>query len=105
MLAIIAQSTVLGNFTTYTGVTEIALGLERFTPAAKARPTTGMAGLLSQVPTIVLTTYADTQDDGALTEALEAIFAIHPWEIPIIEIDRVQLPIRAGLAAEAIKKA
>lgn len=84
------RGTGLGNFGRYTGVVETALGIEVFTPTAAARPTLGAAGAASHSPTVMFTTWADAGASG-LAEAVAAIAAAHPWEVPVIELSEARL--------------
>jgi hypothetical protein len=80
----------LGDFGSYRGVVEVALGLEIFTPTASARPVMGKAGETSHLPTVILTTWADGAS-SALEPALAAIRDAHPWEVPVIELSEARL--------------
>jgi hypothetical protein len=80
----------LGDFGSYTGVVEVALGLEVFTPTAAARPVQGRAGETSHVPMVIMTTWADA-DSAALDAAIAAIAAAHPWEVPVIELSQARM--------------
>lgn len=92
ILAVIRDDNPLGDFGLYKGVCEIASGLESFKPGADASPTLGAAGIRSLSPTAILTTYADS---GAnIAEALAALMAAHPWEVPVIELSDVELLVR-----------
>jgi hypothetical protein len=84
------RSAGLGDFGRYTGVVEAALGVEIFTPTAAARPVIGQAGVTSHCPTVILTTWAEADRPG-LDEAVAAIAAAHPWEVPVIEISEARL--------------
>jgi hypothetical protein len=80
----------LGDFGRYTGVIEAALGIEMFTPGVGSRPARGQAGVTSHVPTIILTSWAEAGWPG-LDDALAAIRAAHPWEVPVIELSEARL--------------
>lgn len=75
----------LGDFGSYRGVFEAALGIEVFTPTAAASPVLGVAGETSHSPTLILTSWADA-DSAGLEAAIAAIAAAHPWEVPVIEM-------------------
>lgn len=86
---VIRRSDVLGAIGPYRGVFELGFGLESFVPGAEALPTTGRAGEAAVVPTVVVKTYAAM---GMNIDAeLAAIAAVHPWEIPVIEVAMVEL--------------
>jgi hypothetical protein len=87
LLAIIRADNPLGDFGLYKGVVEIALGYESFVPTAAASPTSGTAGAVSLLPSVILTTYiADGAPEDLVSAALAEIVAAHPWETPVIEI-------------------
>jgi hypothetical protein len=91
LLAIIRADNPLGDFGLCKGVVEIALGYESFTPTEEVSPTTGKAGAVCLVPSVILTTYiAEYIADGAAWDAVSAalaeIVAAHPWETPVIEL-------------------
>jgi len=89
VVAVIRGSDVLGAIGPYRGVFELGFGLESFVPGADAVPTTGRAGEAEVVPTVVVKTYAAVGAD--IDDALAAIVAVHPWEIPVIEMAAVAL--------------
>lgn len=80
----------LGDFGSYRGVVEAALGIEIFTPTAAASPALGAAGVISHSPTVILTSWADGEP-LAIEAALAAIRAAHPWEVPVIELSEARL--------------
>lgn len=92
ILAVIRDDNPLGDFGLYKGVCEIAPGWENFQPGPDAAPTLGTSGTRSLSPTVILTTYADAGAD--LAEALAALMAAHPWEVPVIELSDVELLVR-----------
>jgi hypothetical protein len=57
-----------------------------------AVPTLGSAGAATLSPTVILTTYAAAEAD--IGPALAAILAVHPWEVPVIELAQAELLIR-----------
>jgi hypothetical protein len=81
-----------GDFGSYSGVCEVAIGLEAFTPAPHARPTLGAAGQRSHSATAVITTYAsNTLAEDRLDALLQGLCDLHPWEVPVIEVSFVTL--------------
>ncbi len=91
LLKIIEDSYELGNFGTYRGVCELALGYEAFTPAAGARPVLGSEGKRSATPMLTITTFVPGDVPEVRLAALVAdLAAAHPWELPVIEIATVQ---------------
>ncbi len=89
VVAVIRGSDVLGAIGPYRGVFELGFGLESFVPGSDAVPTTGRAGEAEVVPTVVVKTYA--ADAADIDAALAAIVAVHPWEVPVIEVAAVEL--------------
>lgn len=92
ILAKIEHSNELGNFGPYRGVCELAIGVEAFTPLFGAQPTVGQTGQRTLSPTITITTYVATSlSPTRLNELLDAIAAVHPWEVPVIDVADVRL--------------
>ena len=89
VVAVIRGSDVLGAVGPYRGVFELGFGLESFVPQADAVPTTGRAGEAAVVPTVVVKTYAVAGAD--IDAELAAIVAVHPWEVPVIEVGLVEM--------------
>lgn len=92
ILAVIRDENPFGDFGLYESVCEIAPGWESFQPAPDARPALGKSGARSLSPTAILTTYADAEAD--IAQALAALMAAHPWEVPVIELSEVELLVR-----------
>jgi hypothetical protein len=81
-----------GSVGTYRAVAEISSGVETFVPTADAAPTHGVAGSASTVPSARLVTYIPAGTPGEeLDRLVDAIASVHPWEHPLIELDRVSL--------------
>jgi hypothetical protein len=81
-----------GSVGTYKAVAEISSGVETFVPTADAAPTHGVAGIASNVPSARLVTYIPAGTPGEeLDRLVDAIASVHPWEHPVIELDRVSL--------------
>lgn len=89
VVGVIRGSDVLGAIGPYRGVFELGFGLESFVPGAEALPTTGRAGEAAVVPMVVVKTYAAMGAD--IEAALAAIVAVHPWEVPVIEVGTVEM--------------
>ncbi|QSR16910.1 hypothetical protein CA833_06885 [Novosphingobium sp. KA1] len=95
VLAVIREDNPLGDFGLYKGVFELSPGWESFQPGADARPTLGEAGRTTLSPTAILAVHAPCPpEDAAFAAALDRILAIHPWEVPVIEIVPVRMPVR-----------
>ncbi|HYX59759.1 MAG TPA: hypothetical protein VE888_12200 [Streptosporangiaceae bacterium] len=81
-----------GSVGTYKAVAEISSGMETFVPTADAAPTHGVADIASTVPSARLVTYIPAGTPGEeLDRLVDAIASVHPWEHPVIELDRVSL--------------
>ena len=81
-----------GSVGAYRAVAEISSGVEAFVPTADATPTHGVAGIASNVPSARLVTYIPAGTPGEeLDRLVDAIASVHPWEHPMIELDRVSL--------------
>jgi hypothetical protein len=81
-----------GSVGAYTAVAEISSGVETFVPTADAAPTHGVAGIVSTVPSARLVTYIPAGTPGEeLDRLVSAVASAHPWEYPVIELDRVSL--------------
>lgn len=81
-----------GSVGTYKAVAEISSGVETFVPTADAAPAHGAAGIASTVPSARLVTYIPAGTPGEeLDRLVDAVASIHPWEHPVIELDRVSL--------------
>ena len=92
ILGFIEQCPDLGDFGAYTGVCEVAIGLEAVTSTAQARPALGAVGERSHSATAVITTYArDSIPEDRLDALLAELCALHPWEVPVIEVAAVTL--------------
>ena len=81
-----------GSVGAYRAVAEISSGVETFVPTADATPTHGVADSASTVPSARLVTYIPADTPGEeLDRLVDAIASVHPWEHPVIELDRVSL--------------
>lgn len=99
ILAIVREDNPLGDFGLYKGVAEVGLGWESFTPGPEAKPTFGEAAMTSLSPTVILAVHASCdEDDPAFLEAMDRILAVHPWEVPVIEIAPTWLAERGSPA-------
>ena len=81
-----------GSVGAYQAVAEISSGVETFVPTADAAPTHGEAGIASTVPSARLVTYVPAGTPGEeLDRLVDAVASVHPWEHPVIELNRVSL--------------
>ncbi|QXQ05517.1 hypothetical protein KX816_14930 [Sphingosinicellaceae bacterium] len=96
ILGIVRGDNPLGDFAPYRSVVELAPGWELFTPGADARPALGEAGRASASPTAILTIYIPADaPEAAVSSAVDAIVAAHPWEVPVIELTEARLVVRS----------
>lgn len=96
MLEIIGREGPLGDFGAYRSVVELSPGWELFTPGPQARPTLGTPGKAEISATAVLTVYMDGHaSDADVAQAIDAIMAAHPWEVPVVELTETSLVMRA----------
>ncbi len=95
ILSILRDDNPLGDFGIYKSVIELSAGWELFVPGTAANPTLGDAGVSTASPTVILSVYVpgDARAD-AISTALHAIMAAHPWEVPVIEVRDVALLVR-----------
>jgi len=95
ILAVIREDNPLGDFGLYKGVFELSPGWEGFRPGRDAQPTLGKPGDATLSPTVIVSVHAPCPpEDPAFAAALERIMAIHPWEVPVVEISSVRLAVR-----------
>lgn len=101
LLHAVEQFPELGDFGNYKHVFESGLGFEGFTCGEGAVPTLGSVGEQTVSPTFVFTTYFDAAlDDAAVEHVMQALAAIHPWELPVIEVTG-PLSVAGGLQCGA----
>lgn len=87
LLAILRGDGPLGDFGLYRGVAAIIPAIETFVPTAAAEPADGSAGQPNHVAMAVLHSWIDAaMPDDAIAALVGRIAAIHPWELPVIEI-------------------
>ena len=81
-----------GSVGTYKSVAEISSGTETFMPTEDSAPVHGVAGITSIVPSARIVTYVAADTSGQdLDRMVGAVVSAHPWEHPVIEVDRVSL--------------
>lgn len=91
-LRVLSRFAFAGNVGTYQDVVEISAGTETYVPTDASAPTHGAAGARSIVPSARLVTYIPaTTSEEDLTTLIDEVAAAHPWEHPVIEVDRVSL--------------
>ncbi|URW75007.1 hypothetical protein M9980_10595 [Sphingomonas donggukensis] len=97
ILALIRGAGPLGDFEIYTGVVELSPVWESFRPTALAQPVAGAAGTIAWSPTIAVTTWVRGDvSESVFSDAIDALLAAHPWEVPVIEISHVRLATRSA---------
>ena len=92
LYAILDADNPLGDFGTYRAVAEVTPGWELFRPGAGAKPVRGTIGRREVSPSLMVTIHipgeaAQAQVDAAIARLL----AVHPWEIPVVEVSEVAL--------------
>ena len=91
-LRVLSRFGFAGNVGTYRDVVEISAGTETYVPTDASAPTHGAAGARSMVPSARLVTYIPaTTSEDELATLIDEMAAAHPWEHPVIEVDRVSL--------------
>jgi hypothetical protein len=81
-----------GSVGTYRAVAQIWGCADTFTPTADSAPVEGVAGTASTVPSARVVTYVPAGTPGEDVDRLiAALVSAHPWEHPLVEVDRVSL--------------
>lgn len=81
-----------GSVGTYKAVAEISSGAETFMPTEDSVPVYGVAGNSSTVPSVRVVTYIPASTPGEDVDRMViAVVSAHPWEHPVIEVDRISL--------------
>jgi hypothetical protein len=81
-----------GSVGTYRAVAQISGGADTFTPTADSAPVHGTADIASTVPSARVVTYVPAATPGGdIDQLIGALVSAHPWEHPLIEVDRVSL--------------
>ena len=92
LLQIFREHDFAGNVGTYNAVTEISRGTETFVPSEASSPTQGEINVPSNVVSARLVTYIPINTAREELDAfIEEIVLAHPWEHPVLEVDRVRL--------------
>lgn len=101
LLAALRADNPLGDFGLYQAVAEVSPCWELFQPQGGAVPTLGAAGQ-SQISTnLMVTIHVDAEvPEDAFELILNWLVAIHPWEVPVIEISNAELALRADQRAQ-----
>lgn len=102
LLNVIRSASPLGDFGIYKSVVEIAPGWELFSPADDAEPTLGEVGSTTRSPTAILIIYLPMDASReAVDNAIGALLAAHPWEIPVVELSETSLVTRVRAATQS----
>lgn len=92
ILHIFHEYEFVGSIGTYKVVVEISTGRETFVPTRASAPSLGVAGAPSAVPSARIVTYIPvSRSDLELNRLIDEIAEAHPWEHPVVEVDRVFL--------------
>ena len=82
----------IGRVGNYGGVYEIGMGLEGYVPLDFSHPTLGQKGASEETFSISLSTYASNDiSEAIVSDFVEGLADIHPWEHPVIEIVKIHL--------------
>jgi hypothetical protein len=92
ILRVLSEFDFAGSVGTYKAVAEISCGAETFVPTQDSAPAHGVAGAASTVPSARLVTYVPADTPGnEVNRMLGEVVSAHPWEHPVVEVDRVSL--------------
>ena len=81
-----------GSVGTYRAVAQISGGADTFTPTADSAPAHGVADIAAIVPSARVVTYIPARTPGGdVDRMIDALVSAHPWEHPLVEVDRVSL--------------
>lgn len=95
LLAALRADNPLGDFGLYQAVAEVSPCWELFQPGQDAQPTLGSAGQSQVSSNLMVTIHVDAATPEAEFEAvLDWLVALHPWEVPVIEISQAELALR-----------
>ena len=85
----------LGDFGLYRAVAEVSPCWELFQPMSGARPALGTAGTKQVSTNLMVTIHVDAATPpGEFEAVLGELLALHPWEVPVIEISEAELVLR-----------
>ena len=92
IMAVINDSQPIGYVDGYSGVHEVYMNQEGFTPDESANPVQGEAGSVESCAGYQIRIYAPADiSDKALEDFCEKICDVHPWNAPIIAITQARL--------------
>jgi|1186.fasta_scaffold10958_3 hypothetical protein len=81
-----------GSVGTYRAVAQISGAADTFTPTADSAPVHGTADIASTVASARIVTYVPAATPaGDVDRLIAALVSAHPWEHPLVEVDRVSL--------------
>lgn len=97
LLAALRADNPLGDFGLYQAVAEVSPCWELFQPQGGANPTLGTAGEPQVSTNLMVTIHVDAgTPDDAFEKLLDWLVALHPWEVPVIEISVAELALRGN---------
>lgn len=95
LLSALRADNPLGDFGLYQAVAEVTPCWELYQPQGGANPTLGAAGERQVSTNLMVTIHVDADTPVAEFEAvLDWLVALHPWEVPVIEISEAALALR-----------
>lgn len=87
IIILLQDSDPVGRVGNYQAVYEIGLGLEGFTPGVGSNPTLTQNNDHEETPSVSFTTYVSCDvSEVTISNFVQCLSTIHPWEHPIIEI-------------------
>ena len=97
LLSALRADNPLGDFGLYQAVAEVSPCWELFQPQTGASPALGAACQPQVSTNLMVTIHVDASAPDAEFEAvLDWLVALHPWEVPVIEISLAELALRKG---------
>jgi hypothetical protein len=92
IMRVIREFDFAGSVGTYRAVAQISGCADTFTPTADSAPVHGAADIASTLPSARVVTYVPAGTPGAdIDRLIGALVSAHPWEHPLVEMDRVSL--------------
>jgi len=92
IMRVLREFDFAGSVGTYRAVAQISGGADTFTPTADSAPGHGVADIAAIVPSARVVTYIPARTPGGdVDRMIDALVSAHPWEHPLVEVDRVSL--------------
>jgi len=95
LLGALRAENPLGDFGLYRAVAEVSPCWELFQPQDGSSPTLGSAGESRVSTNLMVTIHVDAEvPQDQFEAAIDTLVALHPWEVPVIEISTAELAVR-----------